>query len=646
MKLRTPALLAALIALIASVFAALPAEAATTYSTKLSSTRVALASDGTGQIKVVCRSTRKACKGKISFVDDTGSPRVRGYTVSARKSRYVAVALHTDAPDNPHRAAPVPGRDFKSVSNVRLRVTESSPRKVSRVYTNITTETRLSAQDITGTVRPVVASPVAEAVKVQLVTTVRGGNVRVVGSQAISGNGGRYRFSVRLGPNNGSSAAYRLRVSGNDQNGTSRTWYWRGTDARPAGGGAYLDDGTVVRATRYNDFDADFLYGTISGTTSPSAEVTVASPPPSFSGGSTALRELDIPRCANVFGRTRASGSGGYRVDFLPVTGSDSNRYMVGVKNGSTQAWYGKTSARYGSCYDATNYSYKKTNLITLTSSLVKPLDASASRNQATIKARYSSAYKPTSQGDRWIRLREQVPGVRVLDSPVVAEQQASSSGARTFTNLRPGKYWVEVGRRTGCSDWYPSKYPNNNAYFKGSDRSAERWKAFRKLSSLSGGKNSGQEGKARRARPNPATNAQNKVKRGYSGWMYRGYCKAYGTGTINTLRISGTGKTVSTTTSRNGRGAVVKGRVTRTGGRSNKEIMVRLSSSKGTRVIRTDVTDSKGTFYIAGLASGKWTISVNSDSWRGIGRKFTGRKSVTVKANKGYNVGTLRFKG
>lgn len=646
MRLRTPALLAALIALIASVLSALPAEAASKHYAKVTSSRIALWSNGTGQVKVSCTSKKKACKGKISFVDDSGTPRARTYKVSARKSKYVSVALNASSPDNPHRAAAVPGRDFKAVSNVRLRVAETSPRRFTHYYTKITTETRLSKQDITGTVRPLAGTPVAGAVKVQLIQSIRGGNERVVKTQSVSGNGGRYRFAVSLGANNGSSKTYRLRISGNDQNGIGRSWYWRGSDAKAAGGGAYLRDGSAVRASRYSDFNADFAYGSISGTTAARAEVTVASPPPSFGGGRTALRELDIPRCANVFGQTRASSSGTYTVGFLPATGSQSNRYMVGVKNGTTQAWYGKTSARFGSCYDATNYKYQKSNLITLTSTLTKSLNASASGNKATIKAKYSSKFKPTTQGDRWVRLREKVPGVPVLDSPVVAESLASKSGTRAFYNLRPGTYWVEVGRRTGCSDWYPSKYPNNNAYFKGNDRGPERWKAFRKLSSLQGGKTSGLEGNARRAQPNPATNAQNKVRRGYSGWMYRGYCKAYGVGTVNTMRITGTGRTVTKTTSTNAKGAVVKGRVTRTGGRSNKEIMVRLSSSKGTRVIRTDITDSKGTFYIAGLAPGKWTISVNSDSWRGIGRKFTGRKSVTVKAGKGYNVGKLRFKG
>lgn len=645
MRLRTPAIALALMALVVSLLSALPAEAASRYYSSVKTTRIALNSGGTGKIPVRCLHKSRTCKGKISFRDDTGKPRTRSYSVKARKTAYVPVAINTNAPDNPHRAPAVAGRDIKSVKNVRLKVSETSPKRTTHYYNSMTTETLLSRQEITGAITGVGGS-LARDIRVDLVRTIRGGNVQIVKGQDITANGGRFRLSVSLGSNNLSSGPYRLRISGTDQNGARRAWYWRGSNNKPAGAGAHLRDGSVIRASRLGDFKANFTYGKISGTTSAGAEVTVASPPASYSGGSTTLRELDISRCANVFGQTKANRYGSYLVTFLPMTSSTANRYMVGVKNGSTQAWYGRTGTRYGSCYDITNYSYKKANLITLTSPLVKSLNAGASNNRVTVKARYSRKYKPTSQGDRWIRIREKVPGVRVLDAPVVAEGQASSSGNRTFDNMRPGDYWVEVGRRTGCSDWYPSKFTNNAAYFKGSDRGAEAWKSFKRLKSLSGGKSTGLEGKARRAQPNPATNAQNKVKRGYAGWMYRGYCKTYGAGTINTLRVSNTGQRITKTTSTNRQGAVVKGRVTRTKKRTNKEIMVRLSSSQGTRVVRTDLTDSNGTFYIAGLASGNWTISVNSDSWRGIGRKFTGKKSVRVKAGKGYNVGTLRFDG
>ncbi len=141
------------------------------------------------------------------------------------------------------------------------------------------------------------------------------------------------------------------------------------------------------------------------------------------------------------------------------------------------------------------------------------------------------------------------------------------------------------------------------------------------------------------------ATYAKQGKSSGKAGWMYRGYCKAYGEGTVNSLTVSPTSAS-SKTTSTNDKGAIVRGHVSRTGGRTNKEMMVRLSNSGGTIVLRTDFTDSSGNFYIAGLASGKYTISVNSDSWRGIGRTFSGKHSITVKRGHTYSAGTLKFKG
>ena len=298
----------------------------------------------------------------------------------------------------------------------------------------------------------------------------------------------------------------------------------------------------MIRATRSGPFRADVTYGSISGTTAPGAEVTVASPPPTYSGGRDVLRELDIPSCANYFGVTRADAGGAYSVGFLPVTGSANTRYLVGVRHGSTQAWYGRTDQRFGSCYDATSYQRSRRHLIALTGPVTgKALSTAASGNTLKINARYASSYKPTAQGDRWIRLREKVPGVKILDAPVVAEGAANSAGVRSFSNLRPGRYWVEVGRRTGCADWYPSKYSNNNQYFKGMDRASERWKSFRRLRDLPGNAQRGFEHVARTADPNPARgDKHNTIPRGYKGWMYRGYCKALGAGTISTVTVSG----------------------------------------------------------------------------------------------------------
>lgn len=643
MSLRAPAILAAIVAVIAALLTASPVQARS-YDAYVTSSRIAISSSGNGKVALQCKAKRQ-CRGKISFARDTGKPRVRAYRVAAGRTSYVSVALHADSRDNPHNAPAVAGRDIRSVSNVRLKVDEDSPRNTTHHYQRIVTETLQPRQDITGTVTGVGAH-LSSSVRVELVRLLRGGSIKIVARRDVPATGGRYTMSVALGANNSASSAFRLRIVGIDQDGQRRTWYWRGTSNRATGGGAHVRDASLVQAHRSGDFVADFTYGSISGTTAPGAEVAVASPPPSF-GGRTAQRELDIASCADYFGETTADGAGSYVLGFLPVTSAYDDRYVLSTRSGATRAWYGATDQRFGSCHDATGYRKARGNLITLSSALTgKRLDASPSGNTVTVRTRYSSAYQPTSQGDRWVRIREKVPGLKILDTPVVAEGQADSAGVRTFTDLNPGTYWLEVGRRTGCSDWYPSRFVNNRATFKGLDRLSEQWKSFTTLSKVKGSRTSGYERIARSVQPNPATDAQQGSRpRGYAGWMYRGYCKAYGTGTINTLRVSGTGQSQTATTSRNPQGAVVKGRVTRTGGRTNKEIMVTLTSSRGTRIVRTDLTDSKGTFYIAGLASGNWKISVNSDSWRGSGRTFSGRKSIRVKAGKGYNVGTLNFK-
>lgn len=641
MRLRTPAIFAATTALIAGLLTASPAEARSSGA-HVTSSRVALSSAGNGKVAVTCKGKRQ-CRGTLSFVRDTGTPRTRSYRVRPGRTAHVSVALRAGSSDNPYNLAAVPGRDVRAVAKARLKIVEKAPRRATG-YRTLTTETLVRRQQITGRVTGI-GAPLASDVRVELVKRVRGGNTVVVKGQDVAGNGGSFSLSVSLRRNNLSSNPYLLRVTGRDQDGQRRSWYWRGSNGRPGGGGPQVRDGSVIRATKWGDYVADVSYSSISGTTAPGAEVRVASPPPNL-GGRTTRRELDVAGCASFLGATKADGAGAYTVGFLPVTASSANRYMVGVRLGASRAWYGSGATRFGSCYDATSYKGSRSKLIALTGPVTgKSADVSASGNTVTVKARYSSAYKPTQQGDRWVRLREKVPGVRILDAPVVAEGIASVSGVRTFENVPPGRYYVEVGRRTGCADWYPSRFTSNRKYFKGSARKAEGWKSFRTLRQLPGGANSGLERIARRADPNPARGTlHNSVPKGYAGWMYRGYCKARGAGTINTVTVRGTGQTQTKVTSRNRQGAVVKGRVTRTGGRTNKEMMVRLTSSKGTRVVRTGITDSKGTFYIAGLTSGNWRVSVNSDSWRGIGRSFKGKKTIRVKAGKGYNIGRLKF--
>lgn len=637
MKYRGVLLVPTVFAVVGGLLVATPAVAAS-QSISLKSKSIAISSSGKGKVALQCKSS-KPCKGTLQFV---GSRSSTAYSVPAKKTIYRAVTVRSSDRANPHRGGTSMGGEYSYKSGQKLRITEKSPKKASKTYT-VTTETLKTRQQITGVVKAVNGSQVS-GVRVELLRLLRGGSTQVVAFANNLTDGGHYTFNVALGANNSASGTYRLRVSAKDQDGISRTWYWRGTDSRPTGGGRYLAEASAIQAKKSSDFNADFRYSSIVGTAPSGTSVTVVAPPRSYSGGTTVTRELDFVGCGNAFGETTASSSGSYRVDFLPYLAGE-RRYMVSARRGSVDAWYGRPSTeRFGSCFDVGNYAYSTSNLITLdgTSPTRRDVDVSASGIDITVDGSFSG-FSPTEQGDRWVRLRERAPNTAILDAPVVAERLANTKGNVRFSNVPPGNYWVELGRRTGCSDWYPSRFANNAAYFKGADRGAERWKAFKKLSSLPASMRS----RARSASPNPATDAQNKVKSGSQGWMYRSHCKATGAGNYVPVTVRDNGssytKNVSVTSKK---GASVSGRVTRTGGRTNKEILVRLSSTDGVRVLRTAMTDGSGRFTVSGLPSGNWSIAVNTDSWRGIGRAFKGKRSVRVTAGKNYSVGTLQFNG
>lgn len=638
MKHRIILLVPALMALVAGLLVAAPSEAAS-YNAFLKSKSIAISTAGNGKVAISCHS-KSTCKGKLRFL---GSTKITSYSVPGNKTTYEKVAINDSSAANPHNGGQSVNGEYDRKTGVKLRIAESSPKKVTHDYT-VTTETYKASQQITGTAQGVGGSQVSQ-LRVELLTVERGGNTRVKKFDDDLSDG--YSFSVPLGTNNSPSDTFRLRISGKDQDGISRTWFWRGSDDQFTGGGRYLREASPIHATKTSNFDADFFYSSIRGSAETGTSVTVVGQPRSYSGGTAVRRELDFVGCANVFGETTATG-GSYRIDFLPYsTTSADKRYMVSARKGSVDAWYGSPATeRFGSCFDVQDYDYSRSNLLAIGggASTVRNVVVTASDNEVYVDGRFSG-FTGTSQGDRWLRLREKVPGVPILDAPVVAERSANSAGNGLFSDVPPGKYYVEIARRTGCSDWYPSRFADNGAYFKGIDRTSEKWKAFRTLFSL----NSGFRAIARNASPNPAGKAQEKKPSGYAGWMYRGFCKANGAGSYVTVNVTDTGnsgadqKRISVTTLK---GATVRGRVTRTGGRTNKEMMVRLSSTDGKRVIRTAISNGSGSFTVTGLPSGRWTISVNPDSWRGIGRSFSGKHSISVTRGKSYSVGTLRFSG
>lgn len=636
MKPRLSSLIPAFLAfaaLLGGLLVAAPADAASA-SAVLRSQGISLTSKGTGQVVLTCRSS-KPCKGSIRFAGATKTTR---YHVARKSSRAVPVAINRGSSLNPYTHGTSVNGQYKRVGAV-LKISETSPRRVNHQYA-VSLETVLRTQQITGTVSGPAGAGV-RGLRVELIRSLRGGNSEVVRYDDNLANG--YSFNVRLSANNGPSEVFRLRVSGIDQNGIYRAWYWRGSDGRPAGGSRYLNEGSGIRAYKSSNYDANFRYSTIKGSAPSGTGITVAAPSVK-GGGIVARRERDLVGCADIFGETTAT-NGRYRVDFLPVTpSSPDKRYMVGAKRGAEETW----NNNFGSCFDVLDYRGSRANLLAVTTTPASyNVAATASNTNVAVNGSFSG-FTGTKQGDRWIRLREKIPGVPILDAPVVAEKAASADANATFYDVRPGRYWVEVGRRSGCADWYKSVYPNNRVYLNGEDRGNEAWKAFTTLRSLKGNAKSGLEYLARTANPNPATDAeQGKRPAGGAGWMYRTHCKALGAGSISTVNVSGRNRgTIAMKAKADKKGAVVRGHVVRIGGATNKEVLVRLSSTDGTRVIRTDITNSGGNFYVAGLAPGRWTISVNPDSWRGIERMFKGRHVINVKAGRSYSVGTLKLRG
>lgn len=625
MKLRRAVLVPALVAVVGGVLTAAPVEAATSAS--LQSKSIAITKSGTGKVAIKC-SSRSACRGTLQFA---GGGKSTKYVVRGKQIAYVKVAMNPSSSANPHNGGQDVGGEYQRKS-ATLKVN-------SRSY-KVTTETKVSTQQITGTVNGPGGEGNVGPLRVELVSIDRGGNTRVEQFVNELGDGATYRFNVALGANNSASAVYRIRIVGPTTSDDVQSWFWRGNDGAPSTGGRYLRDATAVQAVKTGDFNADFRYSSIYGTAPAGTRLTVAAAPPSYTGGKDVRRELDIAECANIFATTTASTAGTYRVNFLPYAAGD-RRFMVAARNGANERW----NNSFGSCLDVQDYRFTRANMLALEpAGLNYAVEVGASNNNLTVKGAFSG-FKPTSEGDRWVSLREVTPGVPVLASPIVAERKASGSGTAQFSDLAPGSYYVELGRRTGCADWHPSKFNNNRSYFKGLDRTAERWKTFSTLSRLPGNKKSGFEYLARTANPNPATTAeQGKRPRGFAGWMYRTHCKALGAGTIKTINISGLNNGTKTVSLRSTKGAIVRGHITRAKGRTNKEMMVTLSSSDGNRVLRNDLTDGKGNFYVAGLAPGRYKITVNADSWRGIGRTFKGRQFITVRGGRTYTAGNLRF--
>lgn len=568
MSFRLPSLAVACLALVGSLFAiAAPAEAAP--SVVIRSSLVAMSSAGNGKVLASCR-TKKTCRGTVWV----SSSQKRSYAIKGRSSGWITFGYS----------------GWRSKPRAVLYASGAKARR-------ITMEARVPYGTIAGKITRA-GGPVATDLKAELWSLGAHQQNRLVKVVDVPSSGA-FSFRVRTGPNNSASAKYKVHIIG-EVDGQRRSWWWRGSNGSFAGGAremAYGSKIAVTRGARYR-YSLPARYSAIQGYVRRGSkavartEVTVIGRPARWSKSSRIMRELDIMSCAYVYGRATTSSSGYYRVGFLPT----SSARIYAVKSEASM-W----NNRWGTCHAAVNYRREATStkrMLALGGTVTQNLNTLAGRTDVRVSARGYQGPSSTAKVDRYLTVREYAKGRPILSSDVVR-----ATSGRTVT-LGEGYYWFELGRRTGCSAWYNSRYENNDGYFNGLDRGFEKWKA-------------------RNHR------------------MYRQHCRAYTTGVYRLVNVRG-GKMTTVLTNR--KGGSVSGKVTSAKIKPRTELMVRLTSSDGRRVYRTAMTDGGGRFKVTGLASGSYKVVVNADSWRGISRTFKGRKTVTAKAGSNRSVGTLRF--
>lgn len=582
MLFRLPSLAVALLALVGSLFVvAAPAEAARGTLSTRTGV-VAMSSSGYGSIYARC-TKNKPCKGKIWVEGAAGQK--RAFKVKARSADWVTFR----------------NTGWKAAPTAVVKMSGAAPQRV-----------RVEAAVRYGTISGTVAragGPAATGVKVELWRLrSRNRNVLVSTATDVERNGGKFSFRVRMGANNRPSAKYKIHIVGTS-GGERRSWWWRGNGkGHFAGGTRDMSSASKIRVTKAGKyrFTVNARYSGISGQLRKGsrafggAELAVVGRPPYWSKSAKVLREHDFMSCANVYARTSTNSSGHYSVGFLPT----STARIYGIKPEDGGLWFGNNNRAWGSCHALVSYrrdARSTGRMLALPNGGLSGLVQNVGTGRTKVKITASGYQGPTSTAnvDRYVSVREYSPGRKILSSDVVR------AGTDRNLSLGEGWYWFEMGRRTGCHAWYKSRYKNNDGYFNGLDRGFEKWKA-----------------------------------KDYR--MYRQHCRAWTSGTFKRVYVKGSSMRVNL---RNHKGGSVSGRVSNEKIKPRTELMVRLTSSNGKKVYRTAMTDGAGKFKVTGLASGRYRVVVNADSWRGISRAFNGRHTVKVKRGSNTSVGTLRFR-
>ena len=597
-------------ALLVGMLAASPAEAATSYVV-VTTESIAVDSVGNAKVWAKCTNRSKGCYGKIWF--HGGSAKSQSFTIAKSSAEYVDIKL-----DKANNSSVDPwvagGTGPLNQKPAKVRVQESNG--AYKDY-DVTLEKRVATQTIRASVSGNGLAPSDVRVTMHRVSGLK---TTRIGTDYKA----PYEFKVALGTNNASSAAYRLSVSGL-VDGARHEWFYRSSQA-----GRYIAEGSDVRAAKTAAREIVFAYGDITGQVTGTshtsgikgATVRIAAVPVTMPSSSIDLRELDVPYCANDFETVKTNSAGNYTASFLPASG----RYVVQV---AAPAGLTTNYKPYMTLWNSAKGTCLGVRDLDSTHRLVGPYNPELAASDAKITGKLSFSATPT-YNDRYVILRTADKNRTIVDRSVAP----SSSNRYTFENVAPGKYVVEYARRPGCTDWYPSRYTDNYAYLQGEDRGNERWKTV--------------NGKyAEYEKSNAMGYTAKTPPSGYRGWMYRDHCaEIHAEHTSSPREVTGPaasqGATINFTLNK---GAWVSGRVSREGGKSNKEMLVIAYRKDNKFVTRTAITDGSGRFKMTGLASGSWSMMVNSDSWRGIGRSFSGIHTKTVTAGHGYSIGSLYAK-
>lgn len=576
------------IATMSSVLVAVPANAANTFV--ISSSRVAMSNSGTGKVWVQCKS-KKTCTGKVWATGHVHE--AQKFSVAANKAAYVNFKMTA------WKSLPLDGTGGRPVTlnahNAAQKVSVLEPVKQATIRGSVTRH----------------SGPAISELEVQLWQVGTRNRLSSVKRISVT-EGGNFSFTVPTGANNSTSAKYKVQIIGK-QNNTRRTWWWTGTNGTFTGGSMHSGNSTTFSVARNssNNFDhvANFNYSSVKGRITnggagvANTEVTLYARPTTWPKTAAGMKDLDVISCADIVGRVKTNSSGNYDIGFVPVT---SNRVYI-VK--SEDSWWNNER---GTCHAAVNYRNASNGASTPwlelvgTSATTKDLQEDKSSTLVEVSV---SGYQGTAASknvDKYVTIREYATGRSVLSSDIVYQGMPSASGKYW---LAPGRYWFETGRRQGCSATYDSRFKDNSGYLKG-DRANEAWKA-----------------------------------KNYK--MTREHCRAYSTGAYKQVNIlnDGAGST-QTVGLANAKGGTVKGKLTGPTKKSYVEVLIRVSNTNGSSVYRTAMTDGSGNFNVTGLASGTYSVRVNSDSWRGINRAFSGKKTVKVTAGKTTSIGKLTFKG